>query len=285
MNKIIQRLIVFFIGLPALLAIVLFLPHYNHLLLNIVIIVFSILGALEFRTILTHKNMHISVPETIILGGISPIAWTVVVTADITGRTIVPGAFILGASWLLISGIFTTKEKLDSYIERISAGFAVMIYPGLFMAWIVQMTNFREAGFVILVFFLVSLLNDAIAWATGVLFGKGSRGFIAASPNKSLAGFAGGLAASVGAGITAVILLPGVFTSTVMPSIPAGAILGLSAGAAATLGDLGESAIKRSAGVKDSGSLILGRGGALDSLDSAALAAPVYYMLYRLLFL
>jgi len=285
MNKILQRLIVFFIGLPALLAIVLFLPHYNHLVLNLVIIAFSILGALEFRTILTHKNLHISVPETIALGGISPIAWTVVVTAGITGRNIVPGAFILGASWLLISGIFTSKEKLDSYIGRITAGFAVMIYPGLFMAWIVQMTSFREAGFVILVFFLVSLLNDAIAWLTGVLFGKSSRGFIAASPNKSLAGFAGGLAASVGAGIVAVIVLPGVFTSTVMPCIPAGAILGLGAGAAATLGDLGESAIKRSAGVKDSGSLILGRGGALDSLDSAALAAPVYYMLYRILFL
>ena len=267
------------------MAVVLFLPHYNHLVLNLVIIVFSILGALEFRTILAHKNLHISLPETLALGGISPIAWTVVVTFDITGRNIVPGAFILGASWLLISDIFTTKEKLDSYIGRITAGFAVMIYPGLFMAWIVQMTSFREAGFVILVFFLVSLFNDAIAWVTGVLFGKGSRGFIAASPNKSLAGFAGGLAASVGAGIAAVMLVPAAFTSTVMPSIPAGAILGLGAGAAATLGDLGESAIKRSAGVKDSGTLILGRGGALDSLDSAALAAPVYYMLYRILFL
>ena len=285
MKKIFQRLTVFFIGLPALLALVLFLPHFNHLALNLVIIVFSILGALEFRNILNHKNLHISVPETVLLGAISPAAWTIVVTTGITGRTIVPGAFILGASWLLISGIFTTREKLDFYLGRITAGFAVMIYPGLFMAWVIQMTMFAEAGMVILIFFLMSLLNDAIAWATGVLFGKNNRGVFAASPNKSIAGFAGGLAASVMAGITAVILLPGIFTSGIMPSAAAGAILGLGAGMAATLGDLGESAIKRSAGVKDSGSLILGRGGALDSIDSVALAAPVYYMLYRILFL
>jgi phosphatidate cytidylyltransferase len=69
-----------------------------------------------------------------------------------------------------------------------------------------------------------------------------------------------------------------------MPSIWAGVLLGLCAGIAATLGDLSESVIKRSAGVKDSGSLILGRGGALDSIDSLALAAPIYYLVYQVLF-
>ena len=285
MNKIVQRFIVFFVGVPLVIALVLFLPHHNHLCLNLVIIVFSILGALEFRNILTRKNLIISVPEAIILGGISPIAWTVVVTLGITGRPIIPGAFILGASWLLLSGLLTSQEKLDSYLGRVCAGFSVMIYPGLFMAWVIQMSLFPNAGWVILVFFLMTLLNDAIAWATGNLFGKNNKGFIAASPNKSIAGFAGGLTISIVAGIVAVIVLPGVFTSTVMPPLGAGALLGLGAGFAATVGDLGESAIKRSAGVKDSGSLILGRGGALDSIDSIALAAPVYYMLYRILFL
>jgi phosphatidate cytidylyltransferase len=159
-----------------------------------------------------------------------------------------------------------------------------MIYPGLFMSWIIQMALFREAGFVIMIFFLVAFLNDGLAWATGILLGKNNQGLIAASPNKSIAGFIGGIAASVATGMAAVALVPGAFTSTVMPSMPAGALLGLGAGIAATLGDLSESAIKRSAGVKDSGTLILGRGGALDSIDSLALSAPIYYLLYRVLF-
>jgi phosphatidate cytidylyltransferase len=159
-----------------------------------------------------------------------------------------------------------------------------MIYPGLFLAWIVRMALFPEAETVILIYLLIVILNDAMAWAVGGLFGKNNRGFFAASPNKSIAGFIGGLAASLSTGIAAVIFFPLAFNSAVMASIPAGVLLGLGTGAAAILGDLSESALKRSADMKDSGNLILGRGGALDSIDSLALAAPVYYILYQILF-
>ena len=283
MKKIFQRLIVFFVGFPSLVAITVFLPQYNHLCLSLLTIVFSILGAVEFRNILKHKNMHISLPETIILGAISPLAATIVVTFGITGQ-IMPGAFIMGASWLLVSRIFKNIDNFEAYIGRTTAGFAVMIYPGLFMSWIIQMAVFNEAGMVILIFFLIVLLNDAAAWLTGMLFGKNNRGLIAASPNKSIAGFAGGLLSSVIIALLAVKLIPSAFTSAIMPSMLAGVILGLCSGIASILGDLGESAIKRSAGVKDSGSLIMGRGGTLDSIDSLALAAPVFYILYRILF-
>jgi phosphatidate cytidylyltransferase len=283
MKKIVQRLIVFFVGLPALLAVVIFFPQYNHLLLNLVCITFTVLGAVEFRNILAHKNLVISIPEAVVFGAISPAAWTVVVSFGVAGN-IVAGAFILGACWLLVSRIFATGEKLEPYIGRTTAGFAIMIYPGLFMAWIVQMAVFPKAGLVILVFFLVAFLNDSAAWLAGILLGEGNRGVVPVSPKKSVAGFAGGLAASVGTGLLAVRFFPAAFTSTMMPSYPAGALLGLGAGAAAILGDLAESALKRSAGVKDSGTLILGRGGALDSIDSLALAAPVYYIIYQVLF-
>jgi phosphatidate cytidylyltransferase len=283
MKKVFQRLIIFFVGLPVLLSLVLFFPHYNHLLLNLAIIVFSALSAMEVRNILSQKNMLISTPEAAILGALSPASWTLVISFGITEQ-IVPSAFALGAIWLLVSGAFTSQEKLGSYIGRVATGFTVLIYPGFFTAWIIRMTEFREAGVVILIFFLMVLLNDSAAWLTGMLFGKGNRGLIAASPNKSVAGFAGGLFASVLTGITATALLPGAFSSDVIPQIPAGLVLGFLVGAAATLGDLCESAIKRSAEVKDSGSIILGRGGALDSIDSLILAAPVYFLIYRALF-
>ena len=283
MKKIAKRLITFFVGMPALLSVIVLFPQYNHLLLNLTAIVFSVLGAVEFRNILSNKGLTISLGETVILGALSPGAWTVVVSFGVTGH-VVPAAYIMGATWLLVSRIFTSQEKLDSYISRTVSGFAIMIYPGLFMAWIIQMAVFRESSMAIMVFFLIVLINDAAAWAFGVLFGKNNRGLLAASPTKSIAGFLGGIFVSVAMGIGAVILLPEAFTSDKMPSLPAGAILGFLTGIAAILGDLGESAIKRSAGVKDSGTLILGRGGALDSIDSLALAAPVFYMAYRLFF-
>jgi len=283
MKKIFKRLIIFFIALPILFSVVVFFPHYNHLIFNLVVIVFSVLGAVEFRNILTHKNIVISVPEAVIIGATGPAAWTVVVSFGFTEH-IVLGAFVLASFWLLVSRIFSSTEKLIFFLDRTIAGFAVMIYPGLFMAWIVQMAVFSRAETIILTFLLIVFLNDAAAWLAGNLFGKNNRGLVAASPNKSCAGFIGGLAISIIIGIIAALIVPEAFTSRVMASIPAAAILGLGAGAAAILGDLGESAIKRSAGVKDSGTLILGRGGALDSIDSLALAAPVFYFLYQFLF-
>ena len=283
MKNLVERLLVFFIGLPLLLSMVLVFSQNNHMFFNLTIFVFSVLGALELRNILGQKSIIISSPEAAILGGITPLIWTLVVSFGFS-CFLLPAAFIMGATWLLVSGIFITQEKLVNFINRIAAGFVLMIYPGLFMTWVIQMAVFPQAGMVILIFLLVVFLNDAAAWVFGMLFGKNNRGYIAASPGKSIVGFIGGMIISVLTGIIATLLIPGAFASTVMPSAPAGAILGLAAGIAATLGDLCESAMKRSAGVKDSGTLILGRGGALDSIDSLALAAPVYYLIYQVLF-
>jgi len=283
MRKILERLIIFFIGFPVLLAVVVFFPQYNHVILNLLIVVFSILAAVEFRNILVHKNIIISVPEAAILGALCPAAWTAVICCGLP-EFLITCVVIAGAIWILISRTFSSREKLGACIEKTVAGLSVIIYPGFFTAWIIRMAVFSHADMVILVFLLMTLMNDATAWAAGFLFGKNNRGRVAASPSKSIAGFIGGLFASALMGIAAAIFIPGAFSSKLMPSVPACVILGLVTGVAAILGDLSESALKRSAGVKDSGSLILGRGGALDSIDSLILAAPVYYILYRVLF-
>ena len=283
MKKIIERLIIFFVGLPALLALIIFIPHHNHLALNLVLTIFSALGALEFRNMLAKKDLHISAPETAILGALIPMVWTLVVSFDVA-IILAIAAVALGTLWIIASRVFTAKDKFDSCIGTIVAGFAVMMYPGFFMAWVIQMAALEQATMVILIFCLVVFLNDSLAWAAGMLFGKNNRGLVPASPNKSIAGFAGGLAFSVLSGLAAAAFIPDVFSSTVMPSIPAGALLGFFAGIAATLGDLGESVLKRSSGVSDSGSFVLGRGGALDCMDSVAMAAPVFYILYFFLF-
>ena len=283
MKKVINRLIVFSIGFPLLLVVVVFFPHYNHLILNIITIVFSVLGAVELRNILTNKNLVISVPEAIILGALIPASWTMVVSFGFNAL-LTNCAAVFGAIWLLVSGVFKSQKITGDALNRITAGVAVMIYPGLFMAWIIRMAVFPRAEIVIVVFLIAVLLNDSAAWVFGMLFGKTNRGIIRASPKKSIAGFVGGLIASIVIVSLAALIFPDAFTSKFAPGVLKAAILGLVTGCAAIFGDLGESVLKRSAGVKDSGTLILGRGGALDSIDSLVLAAPVYYIIYLLLF-
>ncbi|MDR2135765.1 MAG: phosphatidate cytidylyltransferase [Treponema sp.] len=278
MKKLVQRLLVFIIGLPLVAGVVLFLPYRNHLAVSILAILFSALGALEFTVILGKKGLVIRPAEALVLGILGPAALTAAGSFGLQAE-IFPAVYILGAFWLLVSRIFCSEEQLAAYTTRIAAGLAVMVYPGLFMAWVVRMTMFPRAGTAILVFLLMVFINDSAAWAAGSLFGKGSRGIVKASPNKSVAGFAGGIGASVLIGAGADMLAG--FASDLLPPPLPGILIGLCTGLAATLGDLAESAMKRSSGIKDSGGLIPGRGGVLDTIDSICLAAPVFYLLYR----
>jgi phosphatidate cytidylyltransferase len=191
------------------------------------------------------------------------------------------------ALWVLLSRIFSSAQKLETVAGQIAAGFSVLIYPGLFLFWLVKMSEWQNAGIIILVFLLVSMGSDSAAWAAGMLFGRGNRGIIPASPNKSIAGFIGGGIGSIIVSGGAALIVPSVFVSRFagMPAFCTAIILGLCTGAAAAAGDLAESAIKRSCGFKDSGNLMMGRGGVLDSIDSIAVAAPVFYLLFTVLFI
>jgi phosphatidate cytidylyltransferase len=92
------------------------------------------------------------------------------------------------------------------------------------------------------------------------------------SPKKSWEGFAGSaLFCAAGGAVILPLLLEG--------TAVAGAAIGLAVMLTATLGDLGESMIKRDLGIKDMGSLLPGHGGIMDRLDSLLPAAPVTFLL------
>jgi phosphatidate cytidylyltransferase len=285
MNKrtLIERLLIFFIGLPFCLALVAFLPQRNHLAVNILVILFCAFGAVELSDMLRKKGLCLHRVEAAILGAVTPFAMTLMVSFHID-MMIIPVLLVGSASWLLVSRIFLAEKNLGDAITGITAGFAVMIYPSLFFSWIILMNLLPDSDYLIIAFFCIVMVNDSLAWAFGIVFGKNNRGIIAVSPNKSIAGFIAGLVSSALVGIGLALLLPNAFTSARFSPIVSGLVLGFLTGIAAVLGDLAESAIKRSAGVKDSGFGIPGRGGVLDSIDSLALAAPVYYIIYRLLF-
>ena len=287
MRKLIERLLVFFIGVPAFFAIIVLFPFCRQLLLNILTIIFTAVGAVEFSSMLEKKNLHISKIEAFILGSLAPLSLTLVISLNLP-EWVIPLMLITGLEWVLISGAFSKSAKMDTAANRVAVCLSVIVYPGLLMFWVVKMAIWGNPGAVFL-FFLLTFANDSAAWLTGNLFGKNNRGLIPASPNKSIAGFLGGFLGSVLIALGAANFFPSVFsagvnTESVSNLFVKAAVLGLCTGIFGTLGDLCESAIKRSCGFSDSGKFVLGRGGSLDSIDSIAIAAPVYFVLFNLFF-
>ena len=126
-------------------------------------------------------------------------------------------------------------------------------------------------AYLVLTLFILIWLNDTGAYCVGSLIGK-RRLFERLSPKKSWEGFFGGLVfSSLGSWLCFSYL-------GTLPQMELGAIGSIAIGAAiaiaATWGDLFESLIKRTAGIKDSGTLIPGHGGVLDRIDSLLIAAP-----------
>ena len=287
MKKIIERLLVFFIGIPVVYALVFLFPLYRHLPLNIVIILFSAVGAMEFSAMLEKKQLRVKKAQAFILGSLAPLLITLSVSFNVP-EWITHLIIVAGISSVLIPSIFSNSDDMEKAITRIAGCFSVIIYPGFFMYWLVKMNIWENSGAVFL-FLLITFANDSIAWLTGSLFGKNNKGLIPASPNKSVAGFIGGFAGSVIVSLGAAYFFPFVFSAGTDAAVISGlylkaTVLGLCTGIFAALGDLCESAIKRSCGFVDSGKAILGRGGVLDSIDSIAVAAPVYFLLFNLFF-
>jgi phosphatidate cytidylyltransferase len=283
--KIIQRLLIFFLGIPAVLCLVILLPHNNHLALNIVIVIVSSLGAVEFALMLKAKGFPVYIVESAILGALSPAAAMFIVSFETNGG-ITLSLFVIGVAWVLVSEIFYHKSRDDFslVLNRLSGSFSVMIYPGLLLSWIINMSSLPYSTVILITFFLTVFANDSLAWVTGMLFGKNNRGIFSVSPNKSIAGYVGGMIGSIAACFLLAHFIPEAFFPDQIAKTPSVILLGLISGIAVILGDLAESAIKRGSGFKDSGMIIPGRGGVLDSTDSIAFTAPVFYVLYRFFF-
>lgn len=282
-KKIIFRLLLFFIGFPALIAVIILLPYMNHLAINILLIMASVLGTLEISALFSRKGHDLDPVMTTILGALLPVVSYLEIQGLLPPASIVP-AIALGLSLVCIRKILAQKnDEIESLLFTVSAGFLMLLYPGFFIYFIIKITSFNyapNAATILLIFFCcVVYLNDSVAYAAGILFGKKSRNLVPISPNKSLTGFIAGVCASIAVSILAKFLFPGIFTIHISFMI----FIGLMMGIASIAGDLVESAFKRSADAKDSGNIIPGRGGLLDSIDSLLLAAPLFY--YCMLFI
>lgn len=279
MNNIKIRLTFFCFAFPALLAMIIFLPHAHHLAFNLLVVTFLGFSAAEVAKIFRNRGIRLSSVTAYVLGAGVP-SVTYLGAAGILPAPIPSALFIFTCMFLLAREIFHPNEEyFQDVLLRLAAYFFILIYPGYFSSFVVRMTFLPHAGFVLLVFFAGTYLNDSAAWASGVLWGKNSRNILAVSPNKSLVGFVFGFGGSIFVVVGLAFLFPGYIPL----SLPSAAVIGIALGAATILGDLAESSLKRSGVIKDSGTIIPGRGGFLDSIDSPLYGAPIFYYLFTML--
>ncbi len=150
-------------------------------------------------------------------------------------------------------------------------GIAYVILPWSFM--IIIRTRELGAMFLITLFFC-TWCCDVAAYFVGSNMGRNLL-CEKVSPKKTWEGFIGGAAASFLCG--GVLAL--VFSFPPVPLL----LMGLLCGIAGQLGDLGESVLKREAGVKDSGSIIPGHGGLLDRFDSILVNATLAFLIFEII--
>jgi phosphatidate cytidylyltransferase len=190
----------------------------------------------------------------------------------------IPIALAVAAMALLVLNLFR-PGPLEGAPQRVAASALSWLYCGVLIATVVGVRLRFGFAWVILAF-VVSWLNDTLAYFAGRFFGK-TPFYPKVSPKKTWEGFMGGVAGSVlGAiGTKATFLLVPQPSSERFDLGWAGCVgLGLGASVLGPLGDLAESMLKRAAGVKDSGHLIPGHGGLLDRIDALLFVAPWIYL-------
>jgi phosphatidate cytidylyltransferase len=202
-----------------------------------------------------------------------------VVPIAVGGLAILVAAYAGGTEPMLVALALTVlatmvwrlPENPAGYVRDVTAGIFATMYVPFLAGFAALLLRADDGADRVVAFILLTVLSDVGGYVAGVLFGRHPMA-PHVSPKKSWEGFAGsGLFCAVGGAVVLPLLLDG--------SPWAGVAIGLAVMLTATLGDLGESMIKRDLGIKDMGSLLPGHGGIMDRLDSLLPVAPVVFLL------
>lgn len=206
------------------------------------------------------------------------IEWGLMMAPNISGRIAVAVATAaitalfagyLGHPFLSILMLCFGSLCAGLYAYRLHVGWVDAAYGAFYIGWpaiVIMWLHQSNRGVEWVLFaFLIAWAADSAAFAAGKFFG-GPKLWPRYSPNKTWAGFAGGLIAGM---LTAGALsdITGLFRHDTAASV-----VGLLVALATMAGDLWESALKRRFGVKDAGTLIPGHGGLLDRVDGLMFA-------------
>jgi len=251
-----KRVLTAVIGIPLVIAVTLYSPHWLFAL------IVALAAGLCFNELMTFSVSRM---------GSRPGGWTAVAGAAVTASFVGDPAWvltILTAAFLFSFILMMFDGSLDSILPKASLVAIGMVYCCVLLGFIVWLP-----GRTVLVLMGTIWAGDAAAYYGGRALGRHKLA-PTISPNKTVEGSVAGLAGSIVAGILLGSWL-------LQRQISFLALASLAAAIAGQLGDLAESALKRSAGVKDSSSLLPGHGGMLDRLDSLIFAAPMFYWFFH----
>ena len=169
-------------------------------------------------------------------------------------------------------------RTIDTVAARVASMLMGALYVGLLLTFIALLKKRgADGGAWVFITLTCTWFSDTGAYFAGRFIGPywPAKLYEAVSPKKSVIGAFGGVAASLGALILAKLwYLPSLsWTDCVAVAIPANLL--------AQMGDLCESLLKRSVGVKDSGTLLPGHGGMLDRIDALLFVSPYIYFYAR----
>ncbi|MGW0820934.1 phosphatidate cytidylyltransferase [Streptomyces sp. NPDC002845] len=183
------------------------------------------------------------------------------------------GAWVAMALTALAVLVWRMTEPPEGYLRDVTAGVFAAFYVPFLATFVAMMLTADDGHRRVLTFLLLTVVSDTGAYAVGWRFGTHKLA-PRISPGKTREGLLGAITFAMAAGALSMEFLidDGTWWQ--------GLLLGLAVAASATLGDLGESMIKRDLGIKDMGTLLPGHGGIMDRLDSLLPTAPVVWLLF-----
>ncbi len=174
---------------------------------------------------------------------------------------------------LFLQHLFSKGSETNSdRLSKVTFSFIYLFLPTSLAISIAYIDGIWQPEY-LLGLFIILWANDTAAFLTGKKFGK-HKLIERLSPKKSIEGFVGGLIGSLLVGFALSKFWPIMSTIEWIIFSAIVAIFG-------SIGDLFQSSLKRSAGVKDSGNIIPGHGGILDRLDSFLFSVPIVYFYLR----
>jgi phosphatidate cytidylyltransferase len=224
-------------------------------------------GLWELAQAFARRGVHIPVLP-LLVGDVG-----ILVSAYVAGMEALFVAFVLTVGGIVVWRVLDGSGPRA--VRDATSGVFAAAYLPLMAGFVMLMLAAEDGAMRVALFILLCVANDTGGYVVGVLIGRHPLA-PSVSPKKTWEGLLGSVVLASVVGVLGVHLM---FDGD--PAV--GALLGVATVAVATLGDLGESLIKRDLELKDMGTLLPGHGGILDRIDSMLLAAPVVYLLLEAL--